>query len=233
MKALILEDDASASIDYEMSLEAVGISSIEKCTSLEQVRTYLKKNVPDIFICDIYVGDENGMDVIPLVKEQGGNVIVVSGYPKDQFFKLARKQKIDAFLAKPLNLNTLKFELLRIKEERENKMQLGHIYHTFQKVLKRISFDDICYLETTGNYTTVYLENEEFRVKKSLRKVSEDLPKSKFIRIFRNLVINIDKVQSINFENGTLVTTKGVELSIGSTYKKLLRDTMQDIHVVI
>ena len=87
-----------------------------------------------------------------------------------------------------------------------------------------IKKNNILYLKSKGNYTTIHLENLKeiklsYNLGNTLNKYFKDLP---FIRINQSNVINIDKVSVFKKDEIIFDNQKTIKASISSTYAKAL-----------
>ena len=84
--------------------------------------------------------------------------------------------------------------------------------------IKIIDFSKIIYCRAEGNYTRIYLKNENFLVSKVLKYFESGLPCGMFLRIHRSLLINIMSIVGL-YENSVILSTN-VILNIARRRKK-------------
>jgi two-component system LytT family response regulator len=79
-----------------------------------------------------------------------------------------------------------------------------------------VDFDDIINIEADSNYSVFYLANKErITVAKVLKEYEEILPDSKFIRVHKSSMINLDYLLEYNSKNGLELTLKnGVKIAV-------------------
>lgn len=85
----------------------------------------------------------------------------------------------------------------------------------FRKGLVVLNFHDIYYFESYKRVTHVYTGSGSFRVSGSLEKELEKLPKSCFVLIHQNYLVNFSHVIRINGKGLTLSNGKNLEISGG------------------
>jgi two-component system, LytTR family, response regulator LytT len=85
--------------------------------------------------------------------------------------------------------------------------------------IRRINFDDILYIEGMKDYVKVYLRNEPKPVLSinSLKSLEVKLPESRFMRIHRSFIVNLDRIETI--ERFRIVFGK-VYIPISDPYKE-------------
>ena len=81
----------------------------------------------------------------------------------------------------------------------------------------KIDLSEILYLEADGNYVHVVLKDKKFTVRLSLMQVMQKINYSRFARINRSSVVNVDAIQSFNKDQ---VEIAKYEIPIGKSYKE-------------
>ncbi|UOQ98568.1 LytTR family DNA-binding domain-containing protein [Hymenobacter sp. 5317J-9] len=98
---------------------------------------------------------------------------------------------------------------------------------TFVKVdnkLVRVTFDDVRYVEALGDYVHVITDRSKLIVYSTMKAVEEKFPASRFVRVHRSFIVNLDHIQALE-DNSLVVETK--HIPVGQTY---LRDVMQRLN---
>lgn len=222
----IIEDDLSVSLDYEMVLSELGINKIKQYTSIEQAELKFKKEIPDLVFLDLKLDGVNGLEIFKKIDLEDSAVIVITGHQDEVLLDLLKTNKVASLMIKPINQLALKYEIIKVLEMKKSKSSSSFTYLDFKSKLQKLSFSDILYLETTGNYTTINTECGKHVVKKSLANVTNSLPAHQFQRIFRNLLVNIDKIQTVNYSTNLITLTNKVSLPIGLKYKQEIKQLL-------
>lgn len=92
----------------------------------------------------------------------------------------------------------------------------------------RIPHSDVFYIEADGNYAYLQTAQQRFSIKKSLASIESELTAPQFVRCSRGIIVNFDRVQTINFSDGVL-TLGGKELKLGKAYFQDIRKRMPRI----
>jgi two-component system LytT family response regulator len=98
---------------------------------------------------------------------------------------------------------------------------------TFVKVdnkLVRVGFDEVRYVEALGDYVHIVTGQSKLIVYSTMKAVEEKFPTSRFVRVHRSFIVNINRIQAIE-DNAVVV--EGKHISIGQTY---LRDVLQRLN---
>ncbi|MBV2130479.1 LytR/AlgR family response regulator transcription factor [Arsukibacterium indicum] len=99
------------------------------------------------------------------------------------------------------------------------------IQHLAIKSIGRIQIvpvGSIIFIKGANNYLEVHTDKGIFLHREALQALCEKLDQSKFVRVHRSALININHLKEINSELGRYSVaqlTNGEELKIGSAYK--------------
>lgn len=106
-KMLILEDDELLDDLYEKTFRDAGYEVVA-CTRFEDARACLRRQVPDVLLTDVRVGDFNGLQLAHLFRMQAptARIVVVSGYD-DPVIRRDAEALGATFLLKPIDLPQL------------------------------------------------------------------------------------------------------------------------------
>jgi two-component system LytT family response regulator len=105
------------------------------------------------------------------------------------------------------------YELYNFRNTKEDKKDYLFLKTGYEQV--KVMFDDICYLEATGNYVNFELKDKQLLSRMTISEVENLLPTDQFIRIHRSFIAAVNKVEKI--ERHQLVVN-GAVLPVGSSY---------------
>lgn len=212
-KILIIEDDANIREnismllklnDYDVHDVSSGENAVEKAVELQ----------PDLIISDILLPVKDGFQI----KAELSNIESMIKIP---FVFLSAKSDLsdirkgmnlgaDDYLTKPIKSKDL-LEAIEIRLSRfENLKQLENKDENQTKAKERILINSngnpilievssIVYIAAEGEYSTVYINNDnKYFLRKLLKSWEEELPSEDFIRIHRSSIVNFNYVESIN-----------------------------------
>ena len=140
---LIVDDEASIRLTFEMFLAREGYGPITTASTLEEALTAIKTNTFDLIISDIVLEGERGTDLLCKIREAGIEcpVVMVTGFPNlDTAAEAVRYGAFD-YISKPVNKETLlKFVRQALKHwELENeKKKLLQENEKFKRYLQAI-----------------------------------------------------------------------------------------------
>ena len=107
---LIIEDDPSVSILLRENLKKAGFD-VEQAYSAADARTVLERRRFNFVICDIYLGDDTGENIIAGLRgraglNQGVPILVMSSRPDAELIRRI-SQQVSAILVKPLSFEKI------------------------------------------------------------------------------------------------------------------------------
>ncbi len=140
---LIVDDEASIRLTFEMFLAREGYGAITTASTLDEALVAIKEHDFDLIISDIVLEGEKGTDLLCKIREAGIEcpVVMVTGFPNlDTAAEAVRYGAFD-YISKPVNKETLlKFVRQALKHWRlENeKKQLLQENEKFKRYLQAI-----------------------------------------------------------------------------------------------
>lgn len=188
--------------------------------SAAEAFTILHSRQIDVIFLDIEMPGINGINFVKSLKR----------HPKIIFVSAHTVFAVDAFeieatdyLVKPVTFDRFlraTDKIIRpaasVKYIEETSKEASSIFLKVDRRLVKIDFSAILYIEGMGDYLKVHLTKETYITYMTMSKMDDLLPPSRFARIHRSTIINIDMIQYIE---GNLVAVNGVELNIGLTYR--------------
>ncbi|TFF38325.1 response regulator transcription factor [Mucilaginibacter psychrotolerans] len=177
---------------------------------------YLQHNPIDLLFLDIKMPDISGIDLLACLSKKP-LVIFTTAYTEHAVTSF----ELDAvdYLLKPFSLARFTkacnkaYELYNFRNVKEDKKDYLFLKTGYEQV--KVLFDDICYLEATGNYVNFELKDKQLLSRMTISEVENLLPADQFIRIHRSFIAAVNKVEKI--ERHQLVVN-GAILPVGSSY---------------
>ena len=173
---------------------------------------------PDAVLLDISMKDGTGFDLLDKFPRPNFKVIFTTAF--DDFALKAFKYNTLDYLLKPVTPDELVRAVDKIGENHmdEFSMKISNILETartrrFEKIglssqegLVFLRLDEIVHLEADGNYTTLYLiNNERHVVVRPLKEFEDLLPTDQFFRIHQSHIVNVNFVKKYLKEDGGYV----------------------------
>ncbi len=219
IKCIVIDDD-------KMSRELIS-SYISKLDSLDQVgefdnaldgMKFIKQNEVDVIFLDIEMPDFSGLDMLKSTNELPQVIFVTSNR---EYAVEAFEHSVCDFLVKPVDFSRFVKASERVVPKQEEVQENGAVNisdsatnntkYIFIKVDTRfvkLNLDDILYLEANGDYVVFKTANKGYIVHTTMKKINDKLPDTKFIKVHRSYIVNIDKI--VDIEDTTLLIDKKI-----------------------
>lgn len=232
IKVILLDDEKNAlkTLQWELARFNDEIEVVESFTSTEDALHFLKTNTIDCLFLDIKMPKMNGFEFLQYFPKRNFEVIFTTAF-SDYGIEAIKNQAID-YLTKPVDQDDLKKSIQKLKNCVSNKLTLDIleerlISQSDKKIkisvdgkLLFLDVDDLMYCESDGNYTKLYLkDNNRLFVTKKLKEVEELLPQTCFFRVHNSYVINLRKVREYLKTDGYVVLTDNTKIPVSRNKK--------------
>lgn len=231
IKTIIIDDEEMAIKNLSLTINKYcpELSVIGEAQSLNEGIKLIKTKSPDLVFLDINLSSsESGFDLLELFPNRNFHVVFVTAYP--QYGMQAIKQHAFDYILKPIDHTELVKtvnELIRIhysapleSTSTNNVIPIPtsdgtHILHP----------DEILFCKAEGSYTTFKLvNNRTILLSKSIKHAEQLLTDSRFKRVHRSYIINVEKVKKYHHQGGGLVEIEEDLIPISKTHVESFTD---------
>lgn len=224
MNCIIIEDEPAAQSILE--------SYISKCTDLRLLGTFadafsaqafMQNQVIDLLFLDINLPEMSGVSFLrSLVRPPF--VIFTTAYSKYAVdgFDL---EAVD-FLLKPFSFERFYKAVNKAREKFNSHAQPVLPVRLTVKAGKRIyqlTLGDILFVETCGDYVTVYCTDKKLVVHGTLKSWEEKLKGSSFLKIHRTAIVNVSKIDHLE---GNLLRIGEHKLPVSEAFREQLLEQL-------
>jgi two-component system, LytTR family, response regulator len=238
IRVLIVDDEQPAreklalflSLEPDFNLVAEARNGVE---ALERVAEFQ----PDVIFLDIQMPTLDGLSVALNLQDQPQiKIVFVTGF-NEYAIKAFEINAVD-YLLKPFDKGRLTKTLDRLRENstfhsNASLPKLVQDYHTNQAYPERLMFktenaidivqvNKIEWVESSGNYVKVCLDDHAFIARQTLNAVQSQLDPTQFIRIHRSYLVNLTcVVQAVPLSKGdfNLILKNGIQLRLSRSFK--------------
>ncbi|OXA83177.1 LytR/AlgR family response regulator transcription factor [Flavobacterium hercynium] len=242
-KTIIIEDEQRIREALSLMLEMVAPDEVQIIAYAENVTEAVKliNNLkPDLVFMDIMLKDGTGFDVLQKIAFNSFHLIFTTAY--EQHAINAFKYSAIDYLLKPIDSEELKTAIQRISLLQERvleKQQINELQVNLSRTPERIilptqeasyvvKLEQIVRCETSGSYTTFYLnDGRKIMVSKPLKNYEDLLEPPQFFRVHQSHLININCIVSYSREGMVHMNDKSmVPISRGKkeSFFKLMKD---------
>ncbi len=240
IKTIIIDDEQLAItriknllVDYEQ-FQIVG-----EAENGDDAISLIKTKRPDCIFLDISLPSLDGFQIIELADADWEPIIVVVSGSEKHALKAFDYYAFD-YLLKPFRDSRFDQTIEKIQDSFSKSKQGGKspvpkkgsastpgnmIPIKSNGKIQFIKIDDIIYVVASGYYIEIYLKEKKHLLRMSMATILQKLDRSKFIRIHRSVIINLQFMQEIlrSHNKSTSIKMKnGKIFKVSKSYKKEL-----------
>jgi DNA-binding LytR/AlgR family response regulator len=239
LNIFIVEDESIVAKDIQHSLTKLGYNVVGIANNGNDAIEKIMELTPDLVLMDIMIkGPMTGIDVTEKIKEKlNVPVIFLTAYADEGTLSRAKVTEPYGYILKPFKEIDLHstiemavykhqkdaalmkerdflYSLVENKEERSRDI----IFVKSNNRIVKINLKDVYYVETVKDYMAINTATLKYMVHISMRDFEQRLDDREFVRIHRQFIARIDKIQSIDAQNVVLENHLKV-IPIGGMYK--------------
>ena len=225
-KYLIVDDEPLAHDlirNYCDRLPFLQLSS--QCYDAIEALEYLSSHTVDLMFLDLNMPKLKGFEFLRTLKSPP-KVIVTTAYKEFALegFELA----IEDYLVKPFRFERfLKAVNKALGSGNQTSFSSPGLesseYKLFVKGDKKhhqIDIRKLLYVEASGNYIKLFMEDEMIEVHEKISDFGKLLPENSFLRVHRSFIVALGRIDTIQ---GNLINILDHEIPIGQTYSSLVQ----------
>jgi len=227
IRCLLLDDEPIAIRIIERHLENFPeMEVLGRFHSAPSAMSFLRNQEVDLIFSDIEMPQMNGLQFLKSLKNPPA-LIFTTAY---------RNYAVEAFdldvvdyLMKPISLDRMARAINRYHDRQSKQLEAVHapaeemINLKVDKKIVRLSLDKIDYFESFGDYAICRHEGGKLVSRETLAHLVELLPSDRFIRIHRQFIVPMAKIESIS---GNTVYLREKDLPVGRSYRNDLKQKM-------
>ena len=216
MKAIAIDDEPIAlEIIKSLASKVPFLDLKATFTDAFKALEYLQKETVDLLFLDIKMPDISGIDLFNSLSKKP-MVIFTTAYSEHAVAGF----ELDAvdYLLKPFSLaRFLKscnkaFELYNFRNATEAP---DHLYIKTGYEQVKVMYDEIMYVEATGNYVNFVLRDKNVLSRSTFIEAMNLLPQDKFVRVHRSYVVAINKIDKVEKNQ---VTINKIAIPVSEAY---------------
>jgi two-component system LytT family response regulator len=231
--ALVVDDESLARSNLTVLLRAdPDMASVTECGSGMEAVEEIRKSKPDLVFLDVQMPECGGFDVLELLGNDLPIIIFVTAH--DEYALRAFETGALDYLLKPFDnarfgraLNRAKDRLAHYAPSAPRPAQRLVIKNRTQVLFLNIA--DIDWIEAAGYYACVHVGSDTHIIRRTLLDLEQDLGGERFSRIHRSVIVNLDRIQGLEVQNGgeyEVVLKSKVRLQLSRRFRKTLEERM-------
>lgn len=238
LKIPVIDNDRSTFATLNTDPRLQTHSFIDLGLKKKDVFSYLASNHVDLLLLNTtLLSRGDGIDMARQICAQYAiPIIFIRDFGADSnLFWQAKQLMPYAYLSKPIDVLGLQYaiELTFMHFHQlggsynSDKLSLSNSYFVrIGNKLKRIKIDEIKWVMVEDKYSTIFTNELHVPIKLPLKNIIQKLPKSDFLQIHRNYIINLNKINNIDVSHNQLVIDEKT-IPISRTYRDKLIGKLQ------
>lgn len=224
IKCIITDDEPIARNGIRRYVDKIDfLTIVGECEDAIQLNNMLRSVQPDLIFLDIEMPHLSGLDFLANAR-QVPKVIITSAY--EQYALKGYEFDVVDYLLKPIPfarfLKAVNKAHALIEPEAKNGKD-AYIFIKVEKMLKKILFRDIMFIESMENYIVIYTLDSKDIVNIRLKTILEALPENLFMQVHRSYIVNLSYIQAI----------EGNQLMIGEHKVPVARPLREEVYKAV
>ncbi len=214
IRILVVEDDENIAETLSDMLDMLGHQVVEVVNSVDAALDALNSKEVDLALVDIQLsGHKSGIDLAKeLTMYHNIPYVFTSAFADSDIIKEASEQNPYGYLVKPYgrkDINAaIEVALSNFKKKAGSPREVSGggtketgLFVRVDSKLVRLNYDDILFVEAKGDYIIFRTESGDYIVHSTIKNLENYLDPSRFIKVHRSYIVNIEKVVDIDDSN--------------------------------
>jgi two-component system, LytTR family, response regulator len=246
MRAIVVDDEPLARERLVTLLsEHGGIEVVQECGSGVEALDAIQALAPDLVFLDVQMPALDGFEVIEQLEGfESPGIIFCTAY--DEYAVRAFEANAIDYLLKPIDWQRLQSAIRRAEERLKSPsaVRSAHLSDVLANVASLrphrsrlavrdgdrysvVKVEDIHWIEASDNYVLLHRTGSALRFRATMSEMEAQLDPTRFLRIHRSIIVNVDQVRSIQpwgLGEYLFVLASGRKLGSSRTYRNGIRD---------
>ena len=218
MNCIIIDDEETARVILKKLI--ANNSKLNYQTEFSnaiQAIKYLNQNKVDLIFLDIHMPDFTGFDLLQTLKKPP--LIILTTSDRNFAIKAFEYNCVVDYLAKPILQERFDKAVDKtiLYQQRNDKTvespipenhSVNDLYVNIDRRLIKIDIPLIKYIEARGDYIFISMDDKNYTVHSTMKKIEDKLPNNIFLKVHRSFIINIKKI--VDIEDNSVLIGKNV-----------------------
>ena len=245
IKVLLVESDSGSRSLLRSLLEPqADMEVVAECSTFMETLRHLRERTPDLAIIDAHVPElarpgsleALGLPRIPAVIFTAHHPHALSSVghsAAERLIKPFNREQVDRALQRAKAHIQRARELARPNEASAPSQGRQHLQRFVVRTGERIFFlpvGEVHWIQSAANYVRLHIAGQAYTVRETMQNVESALDPSRFLRIHRNAIVNLEQVQEFKTEPGGtmhVVLKSGTKLPLSRSYRSAVRSLLR------
>ena len=223
IRCIVLDDEYLAvKLLSGYVMQTAGLMLALGTTSAADAIADIQAGLADLIFLDVQMPEITGIELMRMTRDSNAKVILTTAHT--QYAIDGYEHDIVDYLLKPITFERFLVAVnkarVRLQPLVRQEMFTDFLLIKTEYRLQKVALSSIYYLEALGDYIAFHTGQGKILSLERMRKMEEQLPPGKFLRIHKSFIINTDHISYV--ERGRIIINKEY-LPVGETYKKFVR----------
>lgn len=202
MRALIVDDERRARNEMQRLLVPYSwIQIVGEASSVREALDQIEQHDPEVVFLDIQMDKQDGFQLIQALPSPQPKIILTTAF--DEFAVRAFEVNALDYLLKPIASDRLQMALAKLQEPSRLKpaaLPLRENDRVFMRDGEKcwfVSVSAIRLLESEGDYSRVYFDDQRVMIYRSISSLEQRLPSDLFFRANRKQILSLGYIASV------------------------------------
>lgn len=187
---------------------------------------YVETHPVNVVILDVDLNtDITGLKLAEKIRTQDKNIYIIFITGHLEYGLIAYKYKTFDYISKPLTFERLEETILRLYDDAFSENNIKYLRLDKNKTI--IPENSIKYIKKDGMKLVFTTDTRTYEVYNSFNKVLPLLPKQ-FVRCHKSYIVNLDKINGIDFSSNIISFSNNDKCYIGPKYKNNFKEVFNN-----
>ena len=248
LRSIIIDDEYKGISTLKTLIEEYieDINIVAETTVASEAIKLIENYKPEIVFLDINMPEMTGFELLEKLTWKNFNLVFITAH-QEYALKALKNNAVD-YILKPIDHEEVQAAVTKIKNRlaiNENSISLGNytqlltelknyqknkILVSLKAGIEAIETQDIIYLESNSNYTTIYLNAmPALSTSKTLKDFEDQLcrPGTGFMRVHHSFIVNLNKVTRYLKSEDLIILEDGVKIPLSKSRRDVFYEWMQ------
>lgn len=246
IRALLVDDEMLARLALRQALEShPDVTIVGECANAAEARQALLAVTPDLMFLDIQMPDIDGFKFLDELEPDALPMVVFATAYGQHALRAFDANAVD-YLLKPIDQDRFDQMMARVRlhwqgrgaaeaqhgpprSRPETGARLARISVKVGEHIRVIATGEIDWIEANGNYVHIHAGGGTYLHRETLRQLEETLDPSRFLRVHRAIIVNVDRVRELHplFNgNAELVLQDGTRIGLSRRFREHARKAL-------